>query len=95
MKFNIYDYADQPIEIETQNKPIKEIFVLVLSGDEVVIIKYIDNDEEEFDSSDKRTKSYLDGFYVVTKRHLKKWMNWKPQKDEKCYSYCRQRQFDR
>ena len=51
MKFNIYNYADQPVEIETQNKPIEEIFVQILSGDETIIVAYADNDEDEFDSS--------------------------------------------
>lgn len=95
MKFNIYDYADQPVEIETQNKPIEEIFVQILSGDETIVVTYADNDEDEFDSSNDRITSYNDGFYVVSKQHLNEWMNWKPQKGEKCYSYHRQRQFDR
>lgn len=95
MKFNIYDYANRPVEIETQNKPIKEIFVRIFSGDEVIVVTYVDNDEDEFDSSNERIESYLDGFYTVTKQRLKKWMNWKPHRDAKYYSYCRQRQFGR
>lgn len=95
MKFNIYNYADQPVEIETQNKPIEEIFVQILSGDETIIVTYADGSEDDFDADDTRITSYDDGFYVVTKQHLKEWMNWKPQKGEKCYSYHRQRQFDR
>lgn len=94
MKFNIYDYADQPIEIETQDKPIEEIFVQILSGDETIVVTYADDDEDEFDSSNDRIESYNDGFYIVTKEFLDEWMNWKPQEGETCYSYRRQRQFD-
>ena len=46
MKFNIYDYADQSVEIETQNKPIEEIFVQIISGDETIVVTYADNDED-------------------------------------------------
>lgn len=95
MKFNIYNYADEPIEIEAQDKSIDEIFVQIFSGDETIIIIYADNDKDEFDSSNDRIASYDDGFYLVSKQHLDEWMNWKPQKDERCYSYHRQRQFDR
>ena len=49
MKFNIYNYADQPVEIEIQNKPIEEIFVQILSGDETIVVAYADNAEDEFD----------------------------------------------
>lgn len=94
MKFNIYDYADQPIEIETQDKPIEEIFVQILSGDETIVVTYADDDEDEFDSANNRIESYNDGFYIVTKEFLDEWMNWKPQEGETCYSYHRQRQFD-
>lgn len=94
MKFNIYDYADQPIEIETQDKPIEEIFVQILSGDETIVVTYADDDEDEFDSANDRIESYNDGFYIVTKEFLDEWMNWKPQEGETCYSYRRQRQFD-
>lgn len=94
MKFNIYDYADQPIEIETQDKPIEEIFVQILSGDETIVVIYADDDEDEFDSANDRIESYNDGFYIVTKEFLDEWMNWKPQEGETCYSYHRQRQFD-
>lgn len=42
MKFNIYDYADNPLAIDTGNKEINSITVTVLSGDETINILYKD-----------------------------------------------------
>ena len=40
MKFNIYDYKDNAIEIDTKGKDVENISVEVISGDERIEILY-------------------------------------------------------
>ena len=74
MKFNIYDYNNRPTKIDTGNKKIKELEVLVLSGDEIVTIRYEDGSEEMYDSSYTRCIDYFDDKYTVTKENIRKWI---------------------
>ena len=74
MKFNIYDYDNCPTEIDTGNKEIKELEVLVLSGDEIVTIRYEDGSTKRYDSSCTRNITYFDDEYTVTKENIAKWI---------------------
>lgn len=74
MKFNIYDYDNQAKEIDTGNKEINFINVIILSGDEVITIYYSDGTFENYDSSENRLTNYFDGSYVVSKENLAKWL---------------------
>ena len=74
MKFNIYDYNNGPTEIDTGNKEIKELEVLVLTGDEIVTIRYEDGSKERYDSSYTRGINYFDDEYTVTKENIQKWI---------------------
>ena len=40
MKFNIYDYKDNAVEIDTKGKDVASISVEVISGDERIEILY-------------------------------------------------------
>ena len=75
MKFNIYDYNGHATKVDTGDKVIKQLFVQVLSGDEVVTVDYDDGTSETFDSSDNRWDSYVNGAYFVDINHLQDWVN--------------------
>ena len=75
MKFTIYDYNDKATEVDTGDKEIKELFVQVLSGDEVVTVDYDDGTKETFDSSTNRLVSYVEESYIVQKDRIQDWIN--------------------
>ena len=76
MKFKIYDYNGKATEVDTGDKKIKELFVQVLSGDEVVTVDYDDGTSETFDSSDSREYSYMEESYFVKKDGIQDWMSY-------------------
>lgn len=54
MKIRIYDYDDNAVTIEIPDKPIKRIYVTVLTGDETGTIRFEDSTRLDFDASDDR-----------------------------------------
>lgn len=75
MKFKIYNYNGEATEVDTGDKEIKELFVQVLSGDEVVTVDYDDGTKETFDSSTNRLVSYVEESYIVEKDRIQDWIN--------------------
>lgn len=75
MIFNIYDFNDRATKVDTGDKVIKDLFVQVLSGDEVVTAEYDDGTRETFDSSNNRWNSYVEGSYIIDREHLQDWIN--------------------
>ena len=74
MKFKITDFANNKKEVIVE-KPIFNINVLILSGDEIVTINYEDGTFEEIDScNDGRLIDYYDGQYMVPKHLLQQWI---------------------
>lgn len=61
----IYDYSRKKKKI-TISKPVRSAFMLIISGDQILYVDYIDGTEAVFDSCDDcRTMNYLDnGFFV-------------------------------
>lgn len=65
MKVYIYDYSGEKKEIEI-TKPVKDAFMLIVSGDQILYVAYTDGTEQVFDSCDGfRTMNYLDGGFFV------------------------------
>lgn len=89
----IYDYNNNPVSVQLPDKEIKEIFVEVLSGDEVVSVEFTDGEILKFDSSNRRIMNFDDGCYRVTGHMIKKWMEFQPTPG-KTASYERQWWFD-
>lgn len=87
MKFNIYDYKDNAVEIDTKGRKVASISVCVLSGDERIDIMYEDGNFEMIDSSSDRFINYHDGDYELSGDKLLKWMEYTPAKDENGISY--------
>ena len=54
MKIRIYDYANNAVNIEIPDKPIKRIDVIVLTGDETGTIRFEDGTQLGFDAPDDR-----------------------------------------
>lgn len=89
MTFKITDFKNNKKVIIT-NKPITNIHVLILSGDEVITINYEDGTFEKVDSCDiGRLIPYYDGQYTVSKQLLQQWIAL-----EELSSYERQNKFD-
>lgn len=59
MRITIYDFEDNPIQIEIK-KEVASSVLLKISGDQCLFVKYKDGEEEWFDSSDDRTMSFFD-----------------------------------
>lgn len=89
----IYDYANNPIEVELPHKAISEIFVAVITGDETGFVKFEDGSKFYFDASDDRLCDFNDGYYIVLKDRVEEWLNFKPSKKRLTYSYERQELF--
>ena len=75
MKFNIYNFNNEATEVDTGDKLIKQLFVQVLSGDEVVTVEYDDGTKKTFDSSYNRWVSYVEESYIVKKDRIQDWVN--------------------
>lgn len=75
MIFNIYDFNGRVTEVDTFDKVIRDIFVQVLSRDEVVTVDYDDGTSKTFDSSHNRTIDYVDGSYIIYPNNLQDWVN--------------------
>ena len=50
MKIRIYDYDDNAVTIEIPDKPIKRIYVTVLTGDETGTIRFEDDTPDDRDT---------------------------------------------
>lgn len=60
MKILIYDYMDRPKEI-TIEKEVYAAFLLVISGDQILYVRYKDGTDETFDSCETfRNQDFLD-----------------------------------
>ena len=87
MKFNIYDYNDKAVEIDTKGRKVASISVEVVSGDECIEIMYENGSFEMVDSSSNRYINYYDGGYELSGDKLSEWMECTPAKEKKGISY--------
>ena len=75
MRFNIYNFNNEATEVDTGDNIIKQLFVQLMSGNEVVSVEYDDGARETFDSSNNILNSYVEGSYIVEQDHLQDWIN--------------------
>lgn len=87
MKFNIYDYNDKAIEVDTKGREIVSVSVEVISGDERIEIMYKSGAFNMIDSSSNRFINYYDGGYELSGDKLLEWMEYTPAKEKKGISY--------
>lgn len=84
MKVIIYDYSDEPHEIEI-TKEVSSAVMLILSGDQVLYVKYKDDTDDCFDSSSCRGVSSFDEAHFVDLYDgidCKKYRAWYQKKEE-------------
>ena len=74
MKFNIYNYDNEPTEVDTGDKEIKYIKVEVVTGDEWIQIHYEDGTESHY-RSDRASINFYDGDYSVPKEKIQEWID--------------------
>lgn len=75
-EITIYDWNNQARQCKL-SKPIseiKEIVVVVLSGDEVIEVRFKDSSTEFYDASDDRAFGFRDGTYTVPEEDIERWM---------------------
>lgn len=65
MKVIIRDFEGTPTTV-TITKEVAAARILVLTGDEILKVKYTDGTDESFDSSDCRNTDFYDDEYEVT-----------------------------
>lgn len=88
MKLRIYDYKNGPVDIELPDKPIRSIFVLILSGDETGRVEFEDGDTFSFDADDSgspggRFIDWCDGSYTVDGDMIPQWMAYRPHASDR------------
>ena len=85
MKFNIYDYKDNAVEIDAKGKDVASISVEVISGDERMEILYKCGCFTVVDSSGDRFINYYDGCYTLSGDRLTEWMRYTPKGEGVAY----------
>ena len=80
MKFNIYDYKDNAVEIDIKGRKVASISVDVISGDERIEIMYENGSFAIIDSSSNRYIDYYEGCYELAGNKLSEWMKYTPTK---------------
>lgn len=94
----IYDYNNNITEIELpNNKLIKKIHVVILSGDETGTVIFSDGSKIDFDAcKGNRLVSFFDGEYDIEGDiMIQKWMEWTPPDLYLTRSYKRKEWFEK
>lgn len=81
MKFNIYNFENEPTEVELKCRAVSKIYVNVITGDEVITVLFSNGSIKEFSSSDARIVDNIDGTYVLTRNRIREWMEYEPTGD--------------
>ena len=74
MKFNIYNYDNEPTEVDKKAKEIKYITVEIVSGHEFICIHY-ENGIMEYYVSILPFIPIYDEDYIVPKERLQEWID--------------------
>lgn len=89
MKFYIRDYTGKEIECQIPDDvEIKEFYVIIISGDEIVDVDMADGRKYSFDSSRDRIYNFYDGGYDVPKDKLEEWNNVKGSSYDRMRHFC-------
>ena len=88
MTITIYNFENDPTSFDLPLKNLEEVYVDVISGDEIFMACYKDGHTIRVDSDKTRSLSFHDGDYVIEPQDLAKWNN----DCGSCYGY--QRTFD-
>ena len=76
MKITIMDYKNSKKEVDVgELKDIRKMIVRVVTGDEILMVEYNNNETKVFDSSDDRRKNFYDGEYILFNRDIEPEIN--------------------
>ena len=81
MKFNIYNFENEPTEVELKCRAVSKIYVTVITGDETISVLFSNGSIKEFSSSDTRVVDNIDGTYVLKGNRIREWMEYEPTGD--------------
>ena len=79
MKFNIYNRYNKPTEVDTEDKEISTIEVILMNGNETIWINYKGASDTHINFPYKYNKD-INYSYIVTSSFLKEWIEL--EKDE-------------
>ena len=74
MKFNIYNFYNEPTEIDSGDKEICYITVELITGDEWIYIKYEDGTMGRY-GSDVKLVTFCFSSYIVPKERIREWID--------------------
>lgn len=74
MKFNIYNYYNEPTEVDTGDKEIRCIMIEIITGDEFIHMLYEDGTIEHY-RSDVLLFSFCHYRYTVPKERVQEWID--------------------
>ena len=88
MQLSIYNRYNKLVNINLPDKPIRSIFVLILSGDETRRVEFEDGETFSFDadapdSPGGRGIDYCDGYYTVDGDMIPRWMAYRPHASDR------------
>ena len=78
MKFNIYNFENEPTEVELKCRAVSRIYVTVITGDEVITVLFSNGTAKKFSSSDARIVDDVNGSYKLKGKQIREWMNFEP-----------------
>lgn len=78
MKFNIYNFENEPTEVELKCRAVSRIYVTVITGDETITVLFSNGTAKEFSSSDTRIVDDVNGSYILKGKQIREWINFEP-----------------
>ena len=85
MKFNIYNRYNKPTEVDTEDKEISTIEVILVNGNEIIWINYKGTSDTHISFPYKYNKD-INYSYVVPNKFLKYWIELEKEEIPEGYS---------
>ena len=82
MKFNIYNNNNEETKVDTGDKEILFINVILISGDEIIRVYYKDQTTETYDSGRMRLHNLYDYSYILLPEDIEEWILLEKLNDE-------------
>lgn len=79
MKFNIYNFENEPTEVELKCRAISKIYVNVITGDEIITVLFSNGSIKKFSSSNARIVDDVNGSYILKGKQIREWMDYEPK----------------
>ena len=73
MKFNIYNFENEPTEVELKCRAVSRIYVTVITGDETITVLFSNGT-----AKDARIVDDVNGSYILKGKQIREWINFEP-----------------